>query len=55
MEYVKFGKVFDYIVEKGRLQQDEARDFCQQIDDGILQEVLKMGLTRTSWLVKKCY
>lgn len=28
MEYVKLGKIFDYIVEKGRLQQDEAKDFC---------------------------
>ncbi|EFJ35338.1 hypothetical protein SELMODRAFT_79809 [Selaginella moellendorffii] len=27
MEYVKSGELFDYIVEKGRLQEDEARRF----------------------------
>ncbi|GFY82963.1 SNF1 kinase homolog 10 [Actinidia rufa] len=27
MEYVKSGELFDYIVEKGRLQEDEARNF----------------------------
>ncbi|KAH9606888.1 hypothetical protein KSS87_019722 [Heliosperma pusillum] len=30
MEYVKSGELFDYIVEKGRLQEDEARNFFQQ-------------------------
>lgn len=33
MEYVKFGELFDYIVEKGRLQEDEARHFFQQVDN----------------------
>lgn len=31
MEYVKSGELFDYIVEKGRLQEDEARHFFQQV------------------------
>lgn len=31
MEYVKAGELFDYIVEKGRLQEDEARSFFQQV------------------------
>ncbi|KAG2710182.1 hypothetical protein I3760_04G014300 [Carya illinoinensis] len=30
MEYVKSGELFDYIVEKGRLQEEEARNFFQQ-------------------------
>ncbi|GFH13668.1 non-specific serine/threonine protein kinase [Haematococcus lacustris] len=30
MEYVKTGELFDYIVEKGRLLEDEARHFFQQ-------------------------
>lgn len=32
MEYVKSGELFDYIVEKGRLQEDEARIFFQQVE-----------------------
>lgn len=32
MEYVKSGELFDYIVEKGRLQEDEARNFFQQVE-----------------------
>lgn len=32
MEYVKSGELFDYIVEKGRLQEDEARKFFQQVN-----------------------
>lgn len=35
MEYVKSGELFDYIVEKGRLQEDEARHFFQQIICGV--------------------
>ncbi|KAL2941891.1 SNF1-related protein kinase catalytic subunit alpha KIN10 [Bienertia sinuspersici] len=35
MEYVKSGELFDYIVEKGRLQEDEARMFFQQIISGV--------------------
>lgn len=35
MEYVKSGELFDYIVEKGRLHEDEARRFFQQIISGV--------------------
>ncbi|KAL6994185.1 SNF1-related protein kinase catalytic subunit alpha kin10 [Sarracenia purpurea var. burkii] len=35
MEYVKSGELFDYIVEKGKLQEDEARKFFQQIISGV--------------------
>jgi len=31
MEYAKSGELFDYIVEKGRLQEDEARNIFQQV------------------------
>lgn len=31
MEHVKSGELFDYIVEKGRLHEDEARMFFQQV------------------------
>ena len=31
MEYVKSGELFDYIVEKGRLHEEEARMFFQQV------------------------
>jgi 5'-AMP-activated protein kinase catalytic alpha subunit len=35
MEYVKSGELFDYIVEKGRLSEDEGRRFFQQIVSGV--------------------
>ncbi|EMS68854.1 Carbon catabolite-derepressing protein kinase [Triticum urartu] len=35
MEYCKNGELFDYIVEKGRLQEDEARRIFQQIISGV--------------------
>lgn len=35
MEYVRSGELFDYIVEKGRLMEDEARHFFQQIISGV--------------------
>ncbi|KAG7543881.1 Protein kinase domain [Arabidopsis thaliana x Arabidopsis arenosa] len=35
MEYVKSGELFDYIIEKGRLQEDEARHLFQQIISGV--------------------
>ncbi|CAA0406316.1 unnamed protein product [Arabidopsis thaliana] len=35
MEYVKSGELFDYIVEKGKLQEDEARHLFQQIISGV--------------------
>jgi 5'-AMP-activated protein kinase catalytic alpha subunit len=31
MEYVEFGELFDYIIVKGMLQEDEARKFFQQV------------------------
>lgn len=31
MEYVKSGELFDYIVQKGRLQEDEGRLLFQQV------------------------
>ncbi|XP_050946761.1 SNF1-related protein kinase catalytic subunit alpha KIN10-like isoform X6 [Cucumis melo] len=35
MEYVKCGELFDYIVEKGRLKEDEGRRIFQQIICGV--------------------
>ncbi|KAJ4902396.1 SNF1-related protein kinase 1.3 [Raphanus sativus] len=35
MEYVKSGELFDYIVEKGKLHEDEARYLFQQIISGV--------------------
>jgi 5'-AMP-activated protein kinase catalytic alpha subunit len=35
MEYVSGGELFDYIVAKGRLSEDEARRFFQQIVAGV--------------------
>jgi len=34
-EYVESGELFDYITKKGRLQEDEARCFFQQIISGV--------------------
>ena len=34
MEYISGGELFDYIVEKGKLEEDEARDFFRQIISG---------------------
>jgi 5'-AMP-activated protein kinase catalytic alpha subunit len=35
MEYVSGGELFDYIVQKGRLTETEARHFFQQIIAGV--------------------
>ncbi|KAJ1398739.1 Serine/threonine-protein kinase, active site [Sesbania bispinosa] len=35
MEEQESGELFDYVVEKGRLQEDEARKFFQQIISGV--------------------
>ncbi|CAH8363547.1 unnamed protein product [Eruca vesicaria subsp. sativa] len=35
MEYVKSGELFDYIIEKGKLHEDEARYLFQQIISGV--------------------
>ncbi|KAH7815571.1 AMP-activated protein kinase [Monocercomonoides exilis] len=35
MEYVPGGEMFDYIVQKGKLSEDEARRFFQQIISGV--------------------
>lgn len=35
MEYVNAGELFDHIVEKGRLNEDDARRFFQQIISGV--------------------
>ena len=35
MEYVNGGELFDHIVHKMRLREDEARSFFQQIVSGV--------------------
>ena len=41
------GELFDYIVEKGRLLEDEARHFFQQIISGV--EYCHRNMVRTSY------
>lgn len=52
MEYVKSGELFDYIVEKGRLQEDEARNFFQQVGLAIIFQI--MTIVHYSKQVKVC-
>lgn len=54
MEYVKSGELFDYIVEKGRLQEDEARCFFQQVADYFFI-LNNFGTSYTFPLVKTLY
>lgn len=35
MEYMKCGELFDYITQKGRIHEDEARHFFQQVFNSI--------------------
>jgi 5'-AMP-activated protein kinase catalytic alpha subunit len=35
MEYVSGGELFDYIVKNGKLKEEEARRFFQQIISGV--------------------
>ena len=35
MEYVAGGELFDYIVKNGKLKEEEARRFFQQIISGV--------------------
>lgn len=53
MEYVKSGELFDYIVEKGRLQEDEARCFFQQVANYFF--ILNFGTSYIFPLVKTLY
>lgn len=50
MEYVKSGELFDYIVEKGRLQEDEARNFFQQVRVVPYITIFFIVYTSPSWL-----
>lgn len=51
MEYVKSGELFDYIVEKGRLQEDEARNFFQQVWIGNYNCWLFLFIYPCSWVM----
>lgn len=54
---VQTGELFDYIVEKGRLMEDEARHFFQQIISGVeychrnmvVHRDLKVGACCSGW------
>lgn len=53
MEYVKSGELFDYIVEKGRLQEDEARNFFQQVSHRLKLTLLSpFPFSNMRWLVQ---
>ena len=45
MEYVNSGELFDYIVEKGRLQEDEARNFFQQVLFSIYHFIWELAMS----------
>lgn len=48
MEYVKSGELFDYIVEKGRLQEDEGRAFFQQVIYQLFSAYVSQSLSSLS-------
>lgn len=50
MEYVSGGELFDYIVQKGRLSEAEARRFFQQILAGVECESQHNNELRTNGL-----
>ena len=54
--WAQSGELFDYIVEKGRLLEDEARHFFQQVPlFGFIQYVLIINPGSSLWLyVRKC-
>ena len=44
MEYVSGGELFDYIVQKGRLSEGEARHFFQQVSGRPTTDVMRTCL-----------
>jgi hypothetical protein len=48
---IQTGELFDYIVEKGRLMEDEARHFFQQIVSGVEYCHRNMVVHRSARLV----